>query len=262
MSETFDINCDIGESFGNWRFGRDDEVMPLITTANVACGFHASDPVTMGQTVDLALGENVAIGAHPGLPDLLGFGRRAMTLTPEDAASYITYQAGALREFLRARGATLHHVKPHGAFYAVLRDDASLAAKAAQAVADLGPDVMVYWPAPYEDVPFCDELQERGVEIVAEIYPDLSYTPEGKITIQRTKHDTDIGFAAHQVKIFLERGVVEATDGSEIPLNARAACVHGDGSNASAVANAVRDAVTAAGYTIAAAQPAGAGARA
>jgi UPF0271 protein len=256
----FDINCDIGESYGNWRMGRDEEIMPLITTANVACGFHGGDPVTMAATVDLALRHDVAIGAHPGFPDLMGFGRRAMAVSPEDAAAYITYQAGALQAFLHARGATLHHVKPHGAFYAVLRDDESLAAPAAQAIRDLSDDIMVYWPAPTENVAFIDEVRSRGIEVVAEIYPDLSYTPEGRIAIQRAKHETDIDFAVHQVQIFLERGVVEANDGSEVALKATSACVHSDGANAAEVAQAIRDTVTAAGHKVAALQPTGAGA--
>jgi len=249
--QTFDINCDLGESFGNWSLGNDEEVMPLVTSANVACGFHGGDPLTMERTVALAMRHGVAIGAHPGLPDLLGFGRRVMAVSPEDAGAYIRYQAGALSAFVRAAGGELHHVKPHGAFFAVLRDDAKLARPAAQAVRDLGDDVMVYWPAPAEGVPFCEELGELGVRVVGEIYPDLSYAPDGKLVIQRAKAQTDVDFAAHQTRLFIEQGVVEAVDGTHVPLTAGSACIHGDGPNAVEVAHAVRGAVTDTGRSIA-----------
>lgn len=253
MSEpSFDINCDLGESFGNWSLGRDEEVMPLITTANVACGFHGGDPVTMERTVALAMRHDVAVGAHPGFPDLLGFGRRAMAISPDDAAAYVRYQAGALQAFLRAEGGELHHVKPHGAFFSVLRDDATLAAPVARAIRALGEDVMVYWPAPADGVAFCEELRELGVRVVGEIYPDLSYDPDGKLVIQRSKAETDVDFAAHQTRLFIEEGVVEAVDGSQVRLQAESACIHGDGPNAVEVAHAVRGAVSERGRRIAA----------
>jgi UPF0271 protein len=250
-ARTFDINCDLGESFGNWSLGNDEEVMPLVTSANVACGFHAGDPVTMERTVALAMRHGVAVGAHPGLPDLLGFGRRVMALGPDEAAAYVRYQAGALQAFLRAAGGELNHIKPHGAFFVLLRDDADLARPVAQAVRDLGDDVKVYWPAPAEGVPFCEELAQLGVRVVAEIYPDLSYAPDGRLVIQRSKAETDVAFAAHQTRLFIEEGVVEAVDGSRVPLTAASACIHGDGPNAVAVAHAVRRAVTETGCRIA-----------
>lgn len=250
-AQSFDVNCDCGESFGNWALGRDAELLPLVTSANIACGFHGGDPVTMQQTVDLAVRHGVAIGAHPGLPDLLGFGRRVMAISPEDAAAYIRYQVGALNGFVEAAGGTLHHVKPHGAFFAILRDDAKLATAAAQAIRDVSADIMVYWPAPSENVPFCDALRQLGVRVVGEIYPDLSYTPEGKLIIQRTFHRTDVAFAAHQARLFLQEGVVEAEDGTRVPLNADSACIHGDGPDALEVAQAVRGAIADAGRTIA-----------
>src|SRR4051794_28219774 len=152
---TFDINCDLGESFGNWSLGNDEAVMPLVTSANVACGFHGGDPVTMQRPGVLAMRHGVAGGAHPGLPDLLGFGRRGMGLSPAGAAAAVRYPAGALQAFLHGGGGELNRVKPHGAFFAVLRNNADLAPPVAQAVRDLGDDVMVYWPAPAEGVPFC-----------------------------------------------------------------------------------------------------------
>ena len=147
MSGTFDINCDMGEGFGNWRMGDDAAVMPLITTANLACGFHAGDPLTMMNTVAMAKEAGVAVGAHPGLPDLLGFGRRVISVSPEDLTSYIVYQVGALKGFLSAAGVPLNHVKPHGALFHVLRD-ATLADAAIDAIMAVAPGaaVVLGWP--------------------------------------------------------------------------------------------------------------------
>ena len=147
MLKKMDINCDMGESFGNWNMGDDVGMMPRITTANVACGFHASDPVTMLETVRLAKQHNVTVGAHPGLPDLLGFGRRTMNITPEDAYAYVVYQVGALQGALATQGMKLHHIKPHGAFYSVLKTDEQLASAVAQAIKELSDDPILYWPA-------------------------------------------------------------------------------------------------------------------
>jgi UPF0271 protein len=248
---TFDINCDMGESLGNWVMGSDEEIMPHITTANVACGFHGGDPVTMQRTVALAARHDVAVGAHPGFPDLLGFGRRWMDLSPEDAAAYVTFQAGALRGFLDAASLPLHHIKPHGAFFAFLRDEEAMAEPVARAIAAFGDDVLLYWPAPAEDVAFCEAVAAEGVEIVEEIYPDLTYAPDGALVVERHKLAADVDFAASQVTRFLEDGTVEAVDGSAVELpGARSACVHGDAANAVAVARAVRAAAEAAGVRV------------
>lgn len=239
MLELMDINCDMGESFGNWNMGDDLGMMPRITTANVACGFHASDPVTMIDTVKLAKRNNVAVGAHPGLPDLLGFGRRAMNITPEDAYAYVVYQVGALQGTLATQGMTLHHVKPHGAFYSVLKTDDELAAAVAQAIHELSDDPILYWPAPTTAaMPMA--AKKLGIRVVGEIYPDLIYAPDGTLIIQREKHETDVEFASSQVRRYVETGMVEANDGSLVELDAESLCIHGDGPNAVAVADAVR----------------------
>ncbi|MEQ8233432.1 MAG: 5-oxoprolinase subunit PxpA [Gammaproteobacteria bacterium] len=239
MISSMDINCDMGESFGNWKMGDDVGMMPRITTANVACGFHASDPVTMLQTVALAKERGVAVGSHPGLPDLLGFGRRAMNITAEDAHAYVVYQTGALQAALHLHGMELHHVKPHGAFYSVLRTDEVLAEAVADAIASLSGKPMLYWPAPLSAaMPVA--ARKRGIRVVGEIYPDLQYAPDGSLVLQRSKHETDTEFAAQQVKRFVQTGKVEATDGSLIELEAESMCIHGDGPNATAVGDAVR----------------------
>ena len=163
MRNQMDINCDMGESFGNWSMGDDAGMMPFITTANVACGFHASDPVTMLSTVKLAKGYQIAIGAHPGLPDLLGFGRRAMNITPEDAYAYVVYQVGALQASLATQGLKLHHIKPHGAFYSVLKTQTELADAVAEAIQKLSDQPMLYWPAPTSAALPSAALQSRAV---------------------------------------------------------------------------------------------------
>lgn len=250
MLERMDINCDMGESFGNWRMGNDAGMMPIITTANVACGFHASDPVTMLETVKLAKARDIQIGAHPGLPDLLGFGRRAMNITPDDAYAYVVYQVGALQATLHVLGLKLHHIKPHGAFYSVLGMHEDLAEAVARAIAELSDDPMLYWPAP-TSAALPRAAKKRGIRVVGEIYPDLSYAQDGSLILQRTKHLTDVTFAAAQVQRYVETGKVETVDGSLIELDAESICVHGDGPNGVEVATAVRDRLDSIGCKVA-----------
>lgn len=239
MPQSMDINCDMGESFGNWKMGDDAGMMPHITTANIACGFHASDPVTMIDTVKMANEHGIAMGAHPGLPDLLGFGRRAMDVTPEDAYAYIVYQVGALQATLATQGLTLHHIKPHGAFFLLLWTREELAEAVAQAIADLSDNPILYCPAPTEDAMLAMAARKLGIRVVGEVYPDLTYAPDGALVLQRAKHETDLEFAASQVRRYVEDGRVEANDGSLIELDAQSICVHGDGPNSVAVADAV-----------------------
>jgi len=238
MKSSMDINCDMGESFGNWNMGDDTGMMPRITTANVACGFHASDPLTMLETVKLAKAHKVEVGSHPGLPDLLGFGRRAMNITPEDAHAYVVYQTGALQAALKVNDMRLHHIKPHGAFYSLLRTEESLAEAVADAIAELSDTPMLYWPAP-TDAAMPTAAKNKGIRVVGEIYPDLIYAPDGSLILQRAKHATDTEFAAAQVKRFVETSKVEANDGSLIELDAESICIHGDGPNATEVGDAV-----------------------
>ncbi|MBX9607484.1 MAG: LamB/YcsF family protein [Gammaproteobacteria bacterium] len=247
---SIDINCDMGESFGNWQMGNDAGMMPLITTANVACGFHASDPVTMVNTCRLAGQHKVVVGSHPGLPDLLGFGRRAMNITPEDAYAYVVYQTGALQAALKANGMTLHHIKPHGAFYSVLRTNDELADAVAEAMCAIAATPMLYWPAP-TDAAMPRAARKRGIRVVGEIYPDLTYAPDGSLVIQRAKHLTDTEFAAAQVRRYVTTGKVLANDGSEIALDAESLCIHGDGPNATEVGAAVHAALAEVGCRVA-----------
>jgi UPF0271 protein len=244
-----DINADLGESFGNWAMGNDEALIPEITSANVACGFHASDPLTMLETVRIAKRNNVAVGAHPGLPDLLGFGRRTMSVSGEDMYGYVVYQVGALQATLAVNGMKLHHVKAHGALYPMLRDSDELAEAVAEALVDLG-SPLSYFPAPVATTAIGRALAARGLEVVGEIYPDLGYDDEAGLVLQRSKHHTDAAEAAAMVSRYLADGVVVSQSGKEIAVDAEGICVHGDGPNAAEVANAIRGAVEGAGCKV------------
>jgi 5-oxoprolinase (ATP-hydrolysing) subunit A len=194
----------------------------------------------MLKTAALAKESDVVVGAHPGLPDLLGFGRRTISITPEDAYAYVTYQVGALEAVLRASGSELHHVKPHGALYLMLNADEGLASAAVDAILDAMRSPMIYWPAPLEGSAFARNASSRGVRVVAEMYPDLEYASDGTLVLQRSKRPVDLAKAGAQVRRFVEEGRVEAQDGSLVPLEAESICVHGDGPNVVELLQAVR----------------------
>jgi 5-oxoprolinase (ATP-hydrolysing) subunit A len=246
---TIDINSDCGESFGNWRMGDDEALIPEITSANVACGFHASDPLTMLRTIETCKSNGVAVGAHPGLPDLLGFGRRAMAISPEDCYAYVVYQASALAGAAAIHGLQLHHVKPHGAMYTILRDDEGLADAFARAVADVMPDPVVYWPA-RPDAALPVAARARGVRVVMELYVDLEYASDGSLIIQRHQVAADLDRVAAQVRGWLDDGHVEAVDESRLPVDAESICIHGDGPNALDVVRTVRRTIEEAGHRV------------
>ena len=237
---SIDINCDCGESFGNWPMGADEAIMPLITTANVACGFHGGDPQVMRATVDLAHRNGVAVGAHPGLPDLVGFGRRRMDISPDDAYAMVVYQVGALKAFLAAKGMTLHHVKPHGALYVMLHDEEEVAAAVAEAIRDTCPVPLLYWPAPVEMHALPRAARKLGIAVVGEVYFDLAYSDEAKLVVERRKSAKDPGEVARRVRRDIADGVVEAQSGEALPRAGAPICVHGDGPNSVEIARTIR----------------------
>ncbi|MET0429334.1 MAG: 5-oxoprolinase subunit PxpA [Microvirga sp.] len=237
---TLDLNADCGESYGNWQLGS-DEILDHVTSANVAAGFHAGDPVTLVATVEAAVERGVGVGVHPGLPDLLGFGRRRMDISPEDAYAYFVYQAGAVAAALRRHGATLHHVKPHGAMYLILRDNEDLAEAATRAICEVMDEPVLYWPDLTEWAHLPRLARAAGVRVLTEIYPDLSYDADGGLVVERAKHSTPVDAARERVRAYLEDGVVRALDGSLLPIQAESICVHGDGPNAIEVVQAVRE---------------------
>jgi UPF0271 protein len=233
------INCDMGEAFGLYRCGDDEGIMPFITVANVACGFHASDPVVMQNTVRLAKQHGVKVGAHPSYPDLQGFGRREMKMTPEELTACIIYQVGALKGFLETNGMELNHIKPHGSLYGVSsRDEAVANAIADAAEAFGGVPVMGMAGTVHEDV-----YTKRGLPFVAEYYTDLDYTDEGGLIITRehVAHDPEQA-AAGAVRAVTE-GKATSINGKEIPMRADSVCVHSDTPGAVELAAAVHKAL-------------------
>jgi UPF0271 protein len=248
---SIDLNCDMGESFGAWKMGDDAAIMPLITSANVAAGFHAGDPSTIRETVRLAVANGVAVGAHPSLPDLAGFGRRVMRLSPNEVYDLMLYQAGAVRAFVQAAGATLHHVKPHGALYNMAAKDAALADAIAAAVKDLGGAVLLYALAGSAMV---QAAARHGVRAVGEVFADRSYQPDGTLTPRGEPGAMITGehAAVAQVLSMIEQGKVRALTGADIAVDAGTLCLHGDQPGAASFARALRAAFAERGIVVAA----------
>lgn len=232
------LNSDLGEGFGLHEFGNDVELMEIIDVANVACGYHAGDPDVMNRTVSLAAEHGVAVGAHPGLPDPVGFGRRRMVLSPEEVESIILYQTGALTAFLAKYGVPLNHIKPHGALYGMLAGDEDLMQAAAGTAKQFGVPFFGLAGTAHESV-----CRAVGVEFVAELYVDLNYGPAGELLIQRRPEPTDPNAAAERVRRAVAGQPVLAVDGTPLDITFQSICVHSDAPNAVAVATAVRSAL-------------------
>lgn len=247
MAARIDLNADLGESFGRWALGDDASLMPQLSSANIACGFHGGDPHVLRRTVELAMEHGVGIGAHVGLPDLIGFGRRRITVSPAELRDYVLYQAGAATAFATAAGGRLQHVKPHGALYGMVQDDPELAQAVADAVAELGGDVILLLAG--RNV--ADGAARAGVPFVPEGYVDLDYTADGTLVLERVKQLRNPDVTAARAVQLATRGVVPTLDGGELALEARSICVHGDAPNATAIATAVRRALEAAGIEVA-----------
>ncbi|MCB2227075.1 MAG: LamB/YcsF family protein [Desulfarculaceae bacterium] len=246
-----DLNADMGESFGMYKLGDDAAFMQYITSANVACGFHAGDPSVMRQTVALAAERGVAVGAHPGLPDLQGFGRREMKLTPDEIYDNTMYQAGALKAFCEAAGTRLHHVKPHGSLYGMAHKDPEVARAICSAAKDLDPELYLYI---MKVGVFAEAAQEMGLRTVYELYSDLSYDAQGNLVITRSHDAVDPEQGAARVVRMVTEGKVIATDGSEISITGSSVCVHGDTEGADVIITTLRRALEGAGCTLVAPQ--------
>lgn len=230
----------MGEAFGLHTFGNDPALMEIIDVANVACGFHAGDPGVMEATVALAQRNGVRVGAHPGLPDLVGFGRREMKLTPQEVEDIIRYQVGALSGFLAKHRLPLNHIKPHGSLYGMLARDEDLMLGAVRVAGDYGVPVFGIAGTAHQRV-----AEREGVEFVGELYVDLDYNAEGGLIILRQPHATDPQRAAERARRAIEEGTVLAEDGTELPIEFGSICVHSDTPNAAEVAAAVRAVVDA-----------------
>ncbi len=248
---SIDLNCDVGESFGAYRIGADADVMPNVSSANVACGYHGGDPAVMRATVRLARDAGVAVGAHPGLPDLAGFGRREMRVTPREVEDMVLYQIGALAAIAGSEGVRLGHVKAHGALYNMAARDRALADAIARAVRAFDASLILF------GLPSSELLragEAAGLPVASEGFADRAYEPDGSLTPRSRAgsviHDVDT-VVRRAVRMAVD-GVVTATDGSEIALRVETLCTHGDTPGAAALTRALRAGLERAGVTIAA----------
>ncbi|MED4970048.1 5-oxoprolinase subunit PxpA [Parageobacillus toebii] len=226
-----DLNCDFGESFGIYRLGEEKEILQYVTSVNVACGFHAGDPIVMRKTVQMALEQKVAIGAHPGFPDLLGFGRRNIAVTPEEVYAYVVYQIGALAAFVKAEGGKMSHVKPHGALYNMAAKDAALAEAIAKAVYDVDPTLILYGLAGSELIRAGKKI---GLRTASEVFADRTYQQDGSLTPRSDPRAliVDEQEAVQQVLTMVKEKRVRSLQGIDVPIEAETICIHGDGKKA------------------------------
>ncbi|HEX5386945.1 MAG TPA: 5-oxoprolinase subunit PxpA [Gemmatimonadales bacterium] len=249
-STTIDLNADLGEGFGIWAPAADAELLPLVTSANIACGFHAGDPVRMRETVALAAAHGVAIGAHPGYPDLQGFGRRELDASPAEIAAYALYQVGALDAVARAAGTRVRYVKPHGALYHRLARDRDAARAFAAAIHDLDRELTVLGP---EGSALLAAARSAGLEARREAFIDRGYGPDG-ILVPRGREGalaSDPVAAAERAVRIVREGLVKAVDGTDVPVAADSLCIHGDGRHAAELLRAVRARFEAEGIAVA-----------
>jgi UPF0271 protein len=246
---TIDLNADLGESFGAYNIGQDSELLQWITSANIACGLHAGDPIVMERTVGLAQQRGIAIGAHPGFPDLQGFGRRNMVLAPMEVKAFLLYQIGALAAFVRSAGATLHHVKPHGALYTMAARDRNLARAIAEAVSVFDPNLSLMALAGSQMV---EEGHALGISTIEEAFADRGYDKEGNL-IPRSQPGAiirDPQVVAIRAVQMIRSGFVQAVTGEQVPLSFQSLCIHGDNPNACAIAQAVHQAMVEEGIVL------------
>jgi UPF0271 protein len=251
MRRQIDFNCDVGESFGDWRMGQDAALIPLASSANIACGFHAGDPLHIQATVALCLQHGVAIGAHPGWPDLQGFGRRALACSPAETYAFVLYQIGALAGFVSARGARLHHVKPHGALYNQAARDPTLAQAVAAAVRDFAPELILYALA---GSALLEAGRAAGLRVAAEAFAERSYEADGSLTPRSLPGAVLHSFEAAEAQVLglLARGEVIARGGETVAVQADTLCLHGDRADAVEFAQRLRASLAAAGLQVSA----------
>lgn len=244
-----DLNADLGESFGAYRIGDDAALLKIVSSANIACGFHGGDPGVMRDTVARAVAEGVALGAHPGFPDLQGFGRRRMTIPARDLEAMVIYQIGALDGFARAAGARLQHVKPHGALNTMAAEDAETARAVARAVRAVDPDLILLGPARSQLIA---AAEAEGLRAAGEIFADRSYTEAGSLTprAQPGALIEDPDRAAAQILAFLDAGGIVTPSGAVLPAPLHSVCVHGDSPHAAAMAAALRARLEQAGHAV------------
>ena len=244
-----DLNCDMGESFGAYTMGNDIEILDYVSSANIACGFHAGDPSTMRTTVREALARGVAVGAHPGLPDLEGFGRRNMAVSQTEAYDMVLYQVGALAGYAQAMGARLSHVKAHGALYNMAAKDYALAEAIAQAVHDFDRKLVLFGLAGSEMLRAAEKL---GLRAAGEVFADRSYQDDGSLTprTQAGAMIVDEEAAVLQVRRMVTQGLVRSVRGNDVPVRAETVCIHGDQPGALAFVKRLRAELERAGVQV------------
>ncbi|MFN9731960.1 MAG: LamB/YcsF family protein [Pseudomonadota bacterium] len=249
MRAAIDLNCDLGESFGAWTMGEDEAVLPHVSSANVACGFHAGDPTVMRRTVALAKAHGAAVGAHLSLPDLQGFGRREMRVSPDEAYDFTLYQVGALAAIARAQGVDLAHVKPHGALYNMAARDRALADAIAHAVHDLDPSLLLFGRSG-SALPAAGDAV--GLAVAHEVFADRAYRTDGSLAPRGTAGAVieEPALAAARAAAFAAGEPVAAVDGTPLRLRADTVCVHGDRAGAGAFARALRGRLDALGVVV------------
>ncbi len=237
-----DLNSDLGESFGRYTLGMDDKIIPLVTSANVACGYHASDPVVMEKTIAMAKEAGIRVGAHPGFPDLMGFGRRNMNVSPAEAKAYTLYQLGALDGFCRAAGVKLQHVKPHGALYNMAAKDYKLSEAICEAIKSFDKDLIVLALSGGE---LAKAAKDMGLRTALEVFADRGYEEDGTLVDRRKEGAmiTDEQEAIDRVIRMVKEKKVTAVTGRDIPIQADSVCVHGDGVKALAFVEKIRAAL-------------------
>ena len=228
------INCDMGEAFGIYRFGDDEACMPFVTHANIACGFHASDPIVMRETMRAAKRHGLAIGAHPGLPDREGFGRREMKLSRDEVSALVLYQTGALQAFATAEGVVLAHIKPHGALFGMAQREEAIAEGIADAALATGLPVIAF-----ADCAMSEVFTRRGIAFSCEFYADLDYDDHGRQIIAKLHHAVPAVEVAAKVKRAVAEGLTRSVNGRDVAVVAQSICVHSDTPNAVEVARAV-----------------------
>ncbi len=235
-----DLNCDLGESFGAYTIGMDEDVIPYITSANIACGFHAGDPAVMERTVGLCRKHQVSIGAHPGFPDLIGFGRRNIQVSPAEAKAYVLYQIGAMQAFCHAAGIRLSHVKPHGALYNMAGNDYELAMAVCEAVKAADSSLRLLALSGSQMIA---AAQDTGLASISEVFADRAYKSDGTLVPRGQQgaviEDEDQAIA--RIIRMVKDGVVTSIDGCDIPIRADSVCVHGDGAKALAFVRQIRN---------------------
>ena len=244
-----DLNSDMGESFGAWHMGDDRGLLEHVSSANIACAFHAGDPQTMARTVMAATARQVAIGAHPSLPDLQGFGRRTMQITEAEAYAITLYQAGAMQGFARVAGNPMRHAKAHGALYNMAAQDARLAAGICRAVRDLDPRLVLFALAGSVMV---EVGRDMGLTVAQEVFADRSYQDDGSLTprSQPGAMITDLDQSIAQVRRMVGEGYVRTLSGADVPIEAHTICLHGDQPGAALFARAIRESLEADGVEI------------